>query len=208
MEGFAISFTKFFDVKSPIGIKQREKEDNSIGIDLYMPAPSKEFFDVLLEVNKKLFFKLNIDLKIDDIDGFINLIDQYYSVVLSYDKRENIYRIYRNIQIPTGIGLLLPDGYHLVIRSKSSNYFNGYTSIEGLIDNNYTYGMGLQLLKFDDDQINLKPNEKIAQILLEKDYPIFNLIEIKSEDWENSPTVINKREQRVGGFGSTGKFDK
>ncbi|MCK9415719.1 hypothetical protein M0Q97_03550 [Candidatus Dojkabacteria bacterium] len=197
-----LNFTKFFDVKSPIGIEQREKEDLSIGIDLFMPNPTEEFFNQILNANKEKYFRL----KFIENDGFIIIDKGNHKILIRYNYRENEYNIYDDIQIPSGIGIDIPEGYHLVNRSKSSNFKNNFTSIEGLIDYNYTFGMGIQLIVLDKTVITLKPEEKISQILLEKSNPITKFNYITLNEWDKLKSIKEKRNQRSGGFGSTTKF--
>lgn len=203
-----LKFTKFLDVKSPIGVEQREKEDLSIGIDLFMPEANEEFFNQILNANKEKYFRLELIKRGSEEEGFL-IIEKGLNdrTLISYNFRDKEYQIYDDIQIPTGIGIDIPEGYHLVNRSKSSNFKNNFTSVEGLIDFNYTYGMGIQLILLDKySNVTLKPDEKVSQILLEKSNPITKLDFIPLEEWNELETIKQKRNQRSGGFGSTTKY--
>jgi len=199
-----LMFTKFFDVKSPLGLTQNEKEKNakfhSVGVDMYMPILTDKFIAEILKNNKDLATTNEVDsIKLDFIDvNSGDIVMRYFS---------DTYFIHKNIQIPTGIGILIPEGYNIDIRSKSSNYKNYYTSITGLIDENYTYGMGVQIVLIDKFPIVIKPNEKFAQIELKKSNFIEVMTEIDLKQWENLDTVKERRENRKGGFGSSKKFD-
>ena len=52
-----LQVTKFFDVKTPVGINQRGENLNnySIGVDLYMPKFTPKFIKALCESNKKIY---------------------------------------------------------------------------------------------------------------------------------------------------------
>jgi len=206
-----LNFTKFFEIKSPVGIEQNEKESStefhSIGVDIYMPRPTKEFIEAILKSNKNSrlgYAGKELDLNyfsiyIDDIEGDI------YNML---DFKNNKYYIYRDIQIPTGLGLLIPKEYYVTVNPKSSNFGIGYTIVEGFIDCNYTYGMGVQLKKSTTlfEPIELEPDQKFAQLILKRSEFINNMNEIKLERWNNHPEVIARRKIRTGGFGNTGKF--
>ena len=198
-----LNFTKFFEVKSPLGLEQNNKEKNaqyhSVGVDMYMPIVTEEFIKKLLENKNYLISGKNSDLT------YFNINSIHDELIMSY--YDNTYYIYGNIQIPTGIGILIPKEYHINIRSKSSNFGNYYSSIEGLIDENYTYGMGVQIITIGNTPVIIKPNEKFAQIELIKSNFIDVMTEIDLIQWENLEEVKSRRENRKGGFGSSNKFD-
>lgn len=198
-------FTKFLDIQSPVGIEQNEKEIfgefHSIGVDIYFPKPTKDFIAAILKSNKNAHID-NIS-KNPEIINFQIINNK--GILLAYE--DNKYTIYQNIQIPTGLGILIPKDYYLTVNPKSSNFQNGYTVIEGFIDENYTYGMGVQIILLEEKLI-LEPNQKFAQLLLKKSNFIDKLTEIPLNEWEELVCVRMRREVRTGGFGTTGKFDK
>jgi len=203
-----LQFRKFFPVKEPLGLNQNEKEKNalyhSIGVDVYMPLPTREFINALLEKNPGTIARtgiedINTKSLIAEFTIFLNGIE-----ILSYFN--NKYRIYNDINIPSGIGILIPEGYYVDLRSKSSNFNNRFTSIKGLIDENFTYGMTIQIHLLSDKPITLEPNEKTAQIILIKGQFIEEMEEISEEMWDINPEIINRRVNRIGGLGSSGKF--
>ena len=205
-----LKFVKFLDIKSPIGIQQNEKEQfteyHSIGVDIYMPRPTKEFIYAILKSNKNSRLEYagkevdlnNFSIFVDDIEGDV------YNML---DFKNNKFYIYRDIQIPTGLGLLIPKEYYVTVNPKSSNFAIGYSVIEGFIDCNYTYGMGVQLKKSTIlfEPIELEPDQKFAQLILKKSEFINTMNEISLDEWNKHPEVIKRREIRTGGFGSTGK---
>ena len=203
---FELKFTKFFDVKSPIGISQRENADlefQSIGIDIYMPKPTMTFINGIVESNKKYVLGEIHKNNEGIIEHFS--INENDSIKVFY--QDNKYIIYDRMQIPSGIGILIPNGYHIDFRSKSSNFKNDYTSVTGLIDCDYTFGMGIQLVPYNN-KITLQVDEKVSQIVLIKSVEITRLDEISLEEWSKIGDVVARRLSRTGGFGSTNKFDK
>lgn len=202
-----LKFTKFFKTKSPLTSFNDENLFNDIGVEIYLPPVSYGFILVLLNIYKNHKFKVNFKSnKIgNEIEKFIIYKDSFFKTKLFEYDGEN-YIIYDNIQIPTGIGLLIPKGYHIDLRSKSSNFTNYFTSVTGLIDETYTYGCGIQIIKLSKDKLILKPEIKISQIVLIKSNPIGKMEEVDLDVWNNMQEVNQKRILRTGGFGSTGKF--
>lgn len=202
---FKLQFTKFLDVKNPLGIKQKDDVESkfySIGVDIYMPRPTAVFISELIRNNPHLSLS-----SLDKVTGEFKLVNKLQEVIFQYVGGE--YSFWNKIQIPAGIGLLIPEDYYVDLRSKSGNFKYDYTSIMGLIDGDYTYSMGVQIVPLTKGSIiKLKPDEKFAQIILKKSYPIAEMIEIPLKEWDSNPEVIERRKTRQGGFGHTGKFDK
>lgn len=197
-----LKFVKFLDVESPLGISQNPKESenpyNSIGVDFYVPRPDKDFVDGILKANKKLYFVNNSSD--GEYTNFTFLESAHKQVIKFSDGK---FTIFSKVQIPTGIGILIPEDYFIDIRSKSGNFSNEYTSVTGLIDENYTYGFSVQLVPYNT--CTLEANEKFAQIVLIKANKIYRMEEITLDKWENLSGVKARRKNRTGGFGSTGK---
>jgi dUTPase len=222
MTAKTLEFTKFFPVNNPLGLLDKEESKEiwlkygfgSIGVDLYFPKPSVKFVEAIIKSNEKLPLTLS-NSYLNPIDGgnyytTFDLIDSKNSeLILSFDN--NVFEIYKKLQIPTGIGLNIPDGYFVDLRSKSSNFKNDYSSITGLIDEDHTYGMGCQIFPLSTQTNPPTPiifhvDEKFCQIVLIKGNPILNMVEISLNLWDFKKDIIKKRESRKGGFGSTGKF--
>lgn len=225
-----LKFTKFFDVKSPVGLEQRGENicNYSIGMDLYFPRDSDEFHEAILKANQKLYPKIEM-LRMAEYQnkGFLIKTYNFISSVDSLIKIETFvnietneiiksqYYIYRPIQIPTGIGLLIPDNVWAEVRSKSSNFQLGFSEVHGTIDMNYTYGMGVQIFNINTNEVSretpvlcFESNQKFAQIVFHEAVPIIATQEISLNEWNNLEEVQIKRNIRTGGFGSTGKKDK
>lgn len=212
-----LKFTKLLDVKSPVGIEQRGEvlENYSIGCDLHMPEFDEAFIEAFIKANagivksevrwyekENTFYAESIPLMTVLKKGS-KLIDGTICERTRYFVRN------KRIQIPSGIAICMePHFMYCTINSKSSNFKNNYTVIEGTIDMNYTYGMGIQLLRLDDDYIvTLEADQKIAQLIpVTITHQIHKMTELSGEDFDLQPAVIQKRQKRTGGFGSTGKF--
>ena len=211
-----LQITKFFDVKTPVGISQRGEEitNYSIGIDLYMPKFTEEFLHALSEANKKLYSNICYihhpdEGKIVMCNGDDLLAKILYYKSLDegkeYSETDGTLIISAPLQIPTGIGMNIPDWVWCEVRTKSSNFSNAYTEVHGTVDMNYTYGVGVQILPCDD--VKIKTDEKFSQLVFHEAVPVMQISEVFQEDWNNMEEIKYKREKRTGGFGSTGKFD-
>lgn len=197
-----IKCTRFFAVKMPEGIltKGESISNYSIGCDLFMPKFTKEFIEAVLASNPQLEFEQK-----DKVGAFKD--KSSHELYMEYNFDNGKYWILRHIQIPTGIAMLIPDDYWVEIRSKSSNFKNNFTIVHGMVDMNYTYGMGAQLMLLNPDlYVVLAEDQKICQVVFHKAVPVLNFSEVKQEDWDRDSEVYKKRTVRVGGFGSTGKF--
>lgn len=215
-----LQITKFFDVKTPVGIIQRGEglANYSIGIDLYMPRITEQFLEGILEANKNLYpnicyiehFKDTDSQVINHIninDGDDLLAKIYQDIDLITGKISSQGRIIFSapLQIPTGIGINIPDWTWCEVRTKSSNFQNAYTEVHGTVDMNYTYSVGVQILTMDD--VEIKTDQKFAQLVFHEAVPVLNIEEVSQEKWNNLEEIKYKREKRTGGFGSTGMFD-
>jgi dUTPase len=201
---FELSFTTFFDVKEPVS-DYIEDAFNNTGIDVFMPKPTPIFIQQLYEANKNIMkpaYPLTEDGKVE----IFSIPTERGSTIPLITFKDNKYYIYKSIQIPLGISFLIPKGYHIDLRSKSSNFGNNFSSVTGLVDENYTYGIRAQLFLVENDIVSIEPNQKICQLELKETNFITKLNKIELSDWENNSDVILRREKRGGGFGFTGKF--
>lgn len=221
-----LKFTKFFDVKSPVGLEQRGENicNYSIGMDLYFPRDSKEFREAILKANQKLYPRIemlkmptykneNCLIKTHNFIGSVGSVDNLMKIetFINVETNEVIktqYYIYRPIQIPTGIGLLIPDNVWAEVRTKSSNFQLGFSEVHGTVDMNYTYGMGVQIFNINTPVLNFESDQKFTQIVFHEAVPIVNTQEVPLAEWDKLEEVQLKRNIRTGGFGSTGKKDK
>lgn len=216
-----IKITKFFDVKQPIGLQARNESaiNYNIGSDLYMPYDTEAFRAAFLQANCEMYSNLQvntsetINYRISEFTyNCCDVIMENAAVLMHIETdlttNKSIYQIFDNCQIPSGIGFLLSKSIWLEVRSKSSNFKNGFTVVHGTVDMNYTYGVGIQLILLKLDSIILESEQKIAQVVLQKAVPINSLEFVELKEFENDKTVLKYRNKRVGGFGSGGKFEK
>ncbi len=196
-----LQITKFFDVKTPVGINQRgESLDNySIGVDLYMPRITDEFKEQLFNANIKKHPSLEF---IEDSEK-IRILTKCSLVAELYSDK---IVIYNPIQIPTGIGMLIPDNLWCEVRTKSSNFTYHWTEVHGTVDMNYTYGVGVQLIPHET--VTIEIDQKFAQLVFHEAVPVCNITELTPEEFTSINTVQYRRGIRTGGFGSTGAFDE
>ncbi|KKQ37088.1 MAG: Deoxyuridine 5'-triphosphate nucleotidohydrolase Dut [Candidatus Roizmanbacteria bacterium GW2011_GWA2_37_7] len=101
--------------------------------------------------------------------------------------------------IPANIIVEIPDGYFLLLASRSSTPIKKHLIVAngiGIIDQDYhgdTDEIAMQVLNFSKEDVTVEKGERIAQAILVKIAKIDKFVEVQSM----------KKESR-GGFGSTG----
>lgn len=124
--------------------------------------------------------------------------------VAVYDKEKNTLYVKKLCVIPSGILIDLPEDYWFDIRRKSSSNRSGRIVQLGTVDEDYTYNIGIEIEPVERFT-PLISGEKLAQIVFFKKVMTFADGEEQSyDDFVNSETVRNKRQDRTGGWGSTG----
>lgn len=195
----SLEYTKFLDVEDP-----KVSDGLSVGVDLRLPKTNQKFVDE--------FCKLN-NLQVRAETKFEWVIENSLKKTIAYINKEEdvlpdgkVLTLFENCNIPTGIGVNIPYGFYLELKSRSSNHKNKFSLEPGTIDEDYTNGFGFQI-KFHKNvsQISFTKDERIGQIILHQGILVGNMIEISQNDWEKDPAIIKKKETRSGGFGSTGK---
>lgn len=102
--------------------------------------------------------------------------------------------------IPTGLYFEIPEGYFISVRPRSGladKYGITLLNSPGTIDSDYRGELKIILINLGKKTFIIKNNDRIAQILLEKEIP-FRWNEVKTKQ-ELKETIRNE-----GGFGSTG----
>lgn len=102
--------------------------------------------------------------------------------------------------IPTGLYFEIPEGYFISVRPRSGladKYGITLLNSPGTIDSDYRGELKIILINLGKKTFIIKNNDRIAQILLEKEIP-FQWNEVKTKQ-ELKETIRNE-----GGFGSTG----
>lgn len=98
--------------------------------------------------------------------------------------------------VGTGIKMMIPDGFVGLIWDKSSLAGEGITTMGGVIDAGYRGEIKVVMKNLSEDDFNIIPGQKIAQIIIQA----IPQIEITEEEVENNSS------RKQGGFGSSGKF--
>ena len=114
-----------------------------------------------------------------------------YSVE-SLDLRPNRATIVR-----TGIQIAAPPGYYYTIEGRSSLWSQGVFPNRGIIDSTFCGELVVSLVNVNADVFRVESGDRIAQIILSKQYDAqFTIVEQFSEDYNQRGT---------NGFGSTGR---
>jgi len=103
---------------------------------------------------------------------------------------------YGQALVSTGIKLAIPNGCAGLIWDKSGLAGEGITTLGGVIDANYRGEIKVVVKNLSEDNFNIIPGRKIAQILIQNITPI-----TLSEEKINDETT-----RAADGFGSTGQF--
>lgn len=102
------------------------------------------------------------------------------------------------VLIPTGIKMEIPLGYEVQVRPRSGLAIkHGITMLNspGTIDSDYRGEIKVIVINLSKDNYTIEPNERIAQLVLNKvDQMDFVLVE-----------ELSDTERGAGGFGHTGK---
>ncbi len=102
------------------------------------------------------------------------------------------------VLIPTGLKIAIPDGYEVQVRPRSGLAIkNGITMLNtpGTIDSDYRGELKVIAVNLSKDDYVIEPNERIAQLVLNKIEQI-EFVEVES---------LDETERGEGGFGHTGK---
>lgn len=100
--------------------------------------------------------------------------------------------------VPTGLYVEIPDGYEIQVRPRSglaAKHGISIANAPGTIDPDYRGEIKVILVNLSNDPFELKPGERIAQLVVAQ----FTRIE-----WE-SVQQLSETERGAGGFGSTGR---
>lgn len=103
---------------------------------------------------------------------------------------------YGQALVSSGIMIVIPDGYVGLVWDKSGLAFQGIKTMGGVIDSNYRGEIKMVVKNLSEDDFNIVPGQKVAQILIQ---PVLDL-EISEEK------IIDETERQANGFGSSGQF--
>jgi len=99
--------------------------------------------------------------------------------------------------VKTGIKISCPAGFYYTIDGRSSLWTCGIFPSRGIIDATYTGELEIFLVNVSDNEFMISSGDRIAQIILHKQYhAYFNVVEKFSDNYNIRGTA---------GFGSSGK---
>lgn len=177
-----IKFTKYLNVQDPTKASNLEA-----GYDLFIPEFDSKFKEFFYKFNPQFGeggvhnheFKSNTELWISNIHKFA---------------------------IPSGITIDYPTNIYGTIENRSSNWKRDILVQRDICDNSYTGdGHVTQCIMTNPNGvIVLKSGERISQLVLHTTVD-YKTEFIDYDKFQKLETVINKRQHRNGGFGSTGR---
>ncbi|NCN22067.1 dUTP diphosphatase [Candidatus Falkowbacteria bacterium] len=135
---------------------------------------------------EKIVIEAKLPIKAHDSDaGFDLFAADYYSIPP-----------YGHDLIATGIKMVIPDGFVGLIWDKSGLASEGITTMGGVIDAGYRGEVKVVMKNLSEDDFNIIPGQKIAQIIIQE----VSQVEISEEKIEDNSS------RQEGAFGSSGKF--
>jgi len=99
--------------------------------------------------------------------------------------------------VRSGIIVVCPEGYYLVVEGRSSMYLNCVAPFHAIIDSTYTGEMMVRLMNIGDAVYHVKKYDRIAQIIIHRAY---NADFVKVDEFSD---VYDQRGK--AGFGSSGR---
>lgn len=104
----------------------------------------------------------------------------------------------RSTTVKTGIKIAAPPGWYYTIDGRSSLWIIGVEPNRGIIDSTYCGEVVVNLVNYGSEPYYVKKGERIAQIILHKQY------DAEFEKVTEFSPEYNQRGEK--GFGSTGKM--
>ena len=104
------------------------------------------------------------------------------------------------IEIPSGLKMVIPQGYAGIFKNKSSIGAKGLLLGPCVVDSDYRGEVKIVLWNVSDKTITLKPGQKITQMLMQR-IPMMGIYQITDELFEQ----YDNTKRGSGGFGSTGE---
>lgn len=145
---------------------------------------------------------VTMNIRIKRIDSSLPLPEYQTSGSVAFDlyaRTKTIIQPWNPTIIPANIIVEVPEGYFLMLASRSSTPIKKKLMVAnsiGVIDQDY-HGdkdeIGIQVLNFSNDEVVVEKGERIAQALL-----------VKIAKVETFEEVESIKETSRGGFGSTG----
>lgn len=118
--------------------------------------------------------------------------------VKAYITNEIVLNPLERVLVPTGLKIEIPVGYEVQVRPRSGLALkHGITLVNspGTIDSDYRGELKMILINLSNEKFTILPNERIAQLVLQK------VCQMEFEEVEK----LSDTKRADGGFGSTGK---
>ena len=99
--------------------------------------------------------------------------------------------------VPTGLILAIPEGYEGSVRARSGlalRHGLGLLNGPGTIDSDYRGEVGVLLMNWGPETVEIHPGDRVAQI-------VFQSVARARVQWEQIPSITQRG---AGGFGHTG----
>ena len=143
---------------------------------------------------------MKVKIKLDNVE--VNLPQYAHAGDAGMDVRANIkeditIRSLERVLIPTGIRVAIPEGYEIQVRPRSGLALKHGVSVcntPGTIDCGYTNTIGVILINLSNEPFTVHPNDRIAQIVLNK---------VEKIEWIEVDS-LETTERGLDGFGSSG----
>lgn len=118
--------------------------------------------------------------------------------VKAHITKEIVLNPLERVLVPTGLKIEIPVGYEVQVRPRSGLALkHGITLVNspGTIDSDYRGELKMILINLSNEKFTILPNERIAQLVLQK------VCQMEFEEVEK----LSDTKRADGGFGSTGK---
>ncbi len=151
------------------------------------------------ELQEKSELNLNLKLKVERINEEAKLPQRAHPSDAGLDLFANDYYSippYGQALVNSGIKMAIPDGFVGLIWDKSGLANQGIKTMGGVIDSGYRGEIKIVIKNLSEDDFNIIPGQKIAQILIQK----ISLLDIEETSLEDNTS------RGAGSFGSSGKF--
>jgi len=156
--------------------------------------------NITTDLNKELDINQNNDLIVEKISTSAKLPQKAHDHDAGFDLFSSDYYsipAYGQALISTGIKIIIPQNHVGLVWDKSGLANEGITTMGGVIDSNYRGEIKVIIKNLSEDDFNIVPGQKIAQLLIQ------TISSIKTREGKVSSDDSARGE---GGFGSTGKF--
>lgn len=108
-----------------------------------------------------------------------------------------IIKPFETVKIPTSLKVALPEDIEIQVRPKSSLSAQGLLVHLGTVDSGYRGEILVVATNLTNENLEILPNQKVAQVVFNKKTLVMPLL---------SPKIEDDTSRGTGGFGSTGRF--